>query len=220
MMNFLFDPWLDDLTSLIFHCIDDGTIGMDRVISVDMIDDVGNWDWRKFQDVLSTNVLLKIAAKKGPMAGVGCNVVGWNGRVNLRFSVKSAYTMCTWTNRPSSWLPPPLLWFKLNSDGARHKVSGFASCGGLIRDNMGQCIHGFVKFIRICSVVEAELWGLFVDLTCAKNMSLNQVTVECDNMKDLRLVQQQSTSHGRMLILTHIKELFSAKLGYGISLYP
>ncbi|KAK8580524.1 hypothetical protein V6N13_143605 [Hibiscus sabdariffa] len=98
-------------------------------------------------------------------------------------------------------------WFKLNSDDARHKINGLASCGGIIRDSMGQWVHSFTKFIDICSVDEAELWRLFVGLTCARNIGLNQVIVECDSMEALRLVQQRISCSGWKLILAHIEEL-------------
>ncbi|KAK8559787.1 hypothetical protein V6N13_016521 [Hibiscus sabdariffa] len=114
---------------------------------VDVVDGADNWDWGKFQDVLPSNVLLRIVAKKDPMVEAGYDVVGWNGRVDLRFSIKSAYTSC-----------------------AR---------------------------------------GLFVGLTYARDMGLNQVTVESDSMEAFRLVQQRGSNHGWMLIFAHIEELLS-----------
>ncbi|KAK8670007.1 hypothetical protein V6N13_104773 [Hibiscus sabdariffa] len=44
---------------------------MERVMVADMVDAAGNWDWRKFQDLLPSTVLFRIVAKMGPMAGGG-----------------------------------------------------------------------------------------------------------------------------------------------------
>ncbi|KAK8553986.1 hypothetical protein V6N12_030965 [Hibiscus sabdariffa] len=45
------------------------------------------------------------------------------------------------------WVPPTQGWFKLNSDGAHRASDGRASCGCVIRDNFGNWIVGFAKFI-------------------------------------------------------------------------
>ncbi|KAK8643918.1 hypothetical protein V6N13_013195 [Hibiscus sabdariffa] len=42
--------------------------------------------------------LVQIDTKKGPMAGGGCDLVGWKGRVDLHFSVKYAHSVCTGRN--------------------------------------------------------------------------------------------------------------------------
>ncbi|KAK8703849.1 hypothetical protein V6N13_047492 [Hibiscus sabdariffa] len=40
-----------------------------------MVAAAGNWDWRKFQDLLRAIVLFRIATKMGPMARGGCDLV-------------------------------------------------------------------------------------------------------------------------------------------------
>lgn len=52
------------------------------------------------------------------------------------------------------------LWCKLSTDGAV-KRSGETSVDGLIRDNNRKWIAGFGMRIGVCSVMVAELWGLY-----------------------------------------------------------
>ncbi|KAK8533234.1 hypothetical protein V6N12_076510 [Hibiscus sabdariffa] len=62
------------------------------------------------------------------------------------------------------WQKPPKGWWKLNSDGATIFGSGLSSCSGVVRDEYGKWLIGFSQQISICSIVEAELWGVYEDL--------------------------------------------------------
>ncbi|KAK8519707.1 hypothetical protein V6N11_064858 [Hibiscus sabdariffa] len=55
------------------------------------------------------------------------------------------------------WISPPLGWVKVNSDVAQARGNRYMSVSGLMRDKNGQWLGGFGKFLRICSVFEAEL---------------------------------------------------------------
>ncbi|KAL4284759.1 hypothetical protein GQ457_16G014900 [Hibiscus cannabinus] len=110
-------------------------------------------------------------------------------------------------NQPVFWTPPARGWHKLNSDGARRVLNGWASCGGVICDSFGNWCLGFSKFVGICSVVEAELWGVFVGLLCAWNLQLPKLVVEIDSMDALRLLQSNSHQQGVLSVVLHILEL-------------
>lgn len=58
------------------------------------------------------------------------------------------------------WLPPPLSWFKLNSDGSSMGNSGLVGGGGLIRNEDGEWVKGYVRAISCATSVAAELWAL------------------------------------------------------------
>ncbi|KAK8542408.1 hypothetical protein V6N12_015005 [Hibiscus sabdariffa] len=60
-----------------------------------MADGFGNWLWDKFQHLLPTTILLRIAASNGPLRSAVSDTVGWKLRQDMQFSVKSAYaTRC------------------------------------------------------------------------------------------------------------------------------
>ncbi|KAK8977446.1 hypothetical protein V6N11_049575 [Hibiscus sabdariffa] len=61
------------------------------------------------------------------------------------------------------WTPPPYGWVKVNTDAAQGEGVGLMTAGGLIRDSNGQWCGGFSKFLRVCSIIDAELWGLILD---------------------------------------------------------
>ncbi|KAE8661432.1 hypothetical protein F3Y22_tig00113725pilonHSYRG00267 [Hibiscus syriacus] len=45
--------------------------------------------------------------------------------------------------------------------------NGVTACGGVIRDEKGEWIMGFHKAIEICSILEAELWGVLEGMKIA-----------------------------------------------------
>ncbi|KAE8707058.1 hypothetical protein F3Y22_tig00110387pilonHSYRG00750 [Hibiscus syriacus] len=96
---------------------------------------------------------------------------------------------------PIYWSPPMEGWFKVNTDAARSEVDGRASCGGLIRDNIGRWRAGFAKFIGICSTLEAELWGIYIGMVLAWDLGIRRVIVESDNKEAILLVSGVAVRH-------------------------
>ncbi|WCJ40291.1 DNAse I-like superfamily protein [Euphorbia peplus] len=90
------------------------------------------------------------------------------------------------------WNPPPPNWVKLNSDGAVKRDFGNASAGGLLRDCTGAWIHGFAKKIGSCSVLKAELWGIYEGLNLAWNLGHKKITVEVDSKLSVDLITRPS----------------------------
>lgn len=56
--------------------------------------------------------------------------------------------------------PPAWPWCTLNTDGA-HEANGVSTAGGVIRDFSGRWLSGFGMMIGSCSVMLAELRGLY-----------------------------------------------------------
>ncbi|KAE8690269.1 hypothetical protein F3Y22_tig00110904pilonHSYRG00245 [Hibiscus syriacus] len=67
------------------------------------------------------------------------------------------------------WTAPPEHWITVNTDGSRNVANELASCGGVILNNAIEWLVGFEKFIGLCSILKAELWGVYVGLYCAWN---------------------------------------------------
>ncbi|KAK9028907.1 hypothetical protein V6N11_026043 [Hibiscus sabdariffa] len=109
----------------------------------------------------------------------------------------------------SRWIPPLMDWFKLNVDGARNHNTGFAACGGLIRDHDGRWVRGFARSVGVCSPIEAELWTVHEGLVQAWVLGLKRVVVEIDNTWVLRLLSQHSRVESSMTIVQYISSLLS-----------
>ncbi|KAE8723185.1 hypothetical protein F3Y22_tig00012724pilonHSYRG00007 [Hibiscus syriacus] len=107
----------------------------------------------------------------------------------------------------NKWKPPPNGWMKFNSDGARNPRDGYATCGGIIRNNIGEWILGYARAVGICSVVEAEIWGVFEGLTHAWNIGERQVILETDSAEALRLLAKRGEGAESPIIPQRIREL-------------
>ncbi|KAL4284847.1 hypothetical protein GQ457_16G008760 [Hibiscus cannabinus] len=64
------------------------------------------------------------------------------------------------------WQIPPPGCYKLNTDGSRRKIDGQVSCGEVVRDSNGAWCFGFSKFIGLCSIIDAEIWGGYRFMMC------------------------------------------------------
>ncbi|KAJ8763628.1 hypothetical protein K2173_003100 [Erythroxylum novogranatense] len=80
-----------------------------------------------------------------------------------------------------AWLPPPLGWVKVNSDGAYRSSLHRATASRVVRDWVGNWINGFAYNIGICSVISAELWGILQGLQLVWNDGYRNVVVESDS---------------------------------------
>ncbi|KAL9453332.1 hypothetical protein AB3S75_009020 [Citrus x aurantiifolia] len=79
------------------------------------------------------------------------------------------------------WQAPTWPWCKLNTDGSVRN-SWDAGAGGVIRDYAGNWISGFCMNIGECTVVMAELWGLYQGLLLAWETGIKWLMVEVDSL--------------------------------------
>ncbi|KAK9029503.1 hypothetical protein V6N11_026617 [Hibiscus sabdariffa] len=68
---------------------------------------------------------------------------------------------------PTPWSNPEPGWFCLNIDGVVSLNSGKATIEGLLRDNAGNFVFGYSKFIECVNSLHAELWSLYIGLQLA-----------------------------------------------------
>ncbi|KAE8654104.1 hypothetical protein F3Y22_tig00117056pilonHSYRG00889 [Hibiscus syriacus] len=151
-----------------------------RAKIADMATPSGDWRWQLFEQLLPHDILLRIAALKGPSNMMNQDCVGWRCNNDLSFTVKSAYAVrhdipdwiacnlqgdSSFAKNPSNWhlMFAVTLWHIWRARNA--------------------------KFIGICSIIDAELWGAFVGLNFAWNAGFRQVILELDSIETLRILK-------------------------------
>ena len=82
-------------------------------------------------------------------------------------------------------------FYKLNVDGAFEVRKWQGSCGGLIRNDAGEFLGGFSMNIGSCSVLEAELWGIYYGLDMAWKTRIRKLVLESDSLHAINLVRQE-----------------------------
>ncbi|KAL4355056.1 hypothetical protein GQ457_06G032600 [Hibiscus cannabinus] len=81
------------------------------------------------------------------------------------------------------------------------------SCGGALRDHMGEWILRFSKCIGVCSIIDAELWGVLVGLESAWSRGFRRIVVETDSLDVLRLLRSDNHNQQRPSLLMHLNRL-------------
>ncbi|KAH9750277.1 putative ribonuclease H protein [Citrus sinensis] len=115
------------------------------------------------------------------------------------------------------WSSPSWPWVKLNTDGAR-KDSGVAGAGGLVRDYRGVWQVGFCVNLGACSVLTAEIWGLYHGLCMAWQRGFQRIWVEVDSKSVTQILENPTTpvNEHHSLILA-IRELLSRDWIVGVN---
>ncbi|XLS95417.1 hypothetical protein HN51_071425 [Arachis hypogaea] len=90
------------------------------------------------------------------------------------------------------WVPPSEGAIKLNVDGSSRGNPGRAGCGGLLRDQDGNCITGFVSHIGFAGSIAAELVAIRHGLWLAWQFGYRKVECESDCMVALEIIHDNA----------------------------
>ncbi|XLT60596.1 hypothetical protein S245_053503 [Arachis hypogaea] len=90
------------------------------------------------------------------------------------------------------WVPPSEGAIKLNVDGSSRGNPGRAGCGGLLRDQDGNCVAGFLSYIGFAGSVEAELMAIRHGLWLAWQSGYRKVECESDCMVALKIIHDNA----------------------------
>ncbi|MBA0681622.1 hypothetical protein Goari_023411 [Gossypium aridum] len=63
----------------------------------------------------------------------------------------------------------------------------------LFKDDYSIWRIGFSQVIGVCSLVEAELWGVYVKFMHAWQMGVRRIVLETDNLEAVSLITKQSS---------------------------
>jgi ribonuclease HI len=99
------------------------------------------------------------------------------------------------------WTPPPLGWFKLNTDGSSLGNPGLAGGGGVIRNHLGEWVGGFSRTIGFTTSVQAELRALKDGLLLAIDFEILNLEIEMDSLVAVDLINSSTTSNAFLSII-------------------
>ncbi|KAK9001162.1 hypothetical protein V6N11_082953 [Hibiscus sabdariffa] len=197
------------------------------VLVRDMVILDDDWNWTAFETILPVTVLVCIAGAKPPCVDDACDFPVWKPNGNHDFTIRSVYAYCalSMTDNPNPlwrilaedsvfarladvrWEVLPIQWCKLNVDGACDPGTGRASCGGAIRNDLGQWMIEFSRQLGICSSLEAEMWVILDGLLCAWSIRVANLILESDCKKALQIIDKARSSSRRTPIVDHILRL-------------
>ncbi|XP_061351083.1 uncharacterized protein LOC133296147 [Gastrolobium bilobum] len=107
-----------------------------------------------------------------------------------------------------SWRAPSQGWLKFNVDGSCRANGCDLACGGVLRDEHGNWIHGFSRKLGHGSVLMAELWGILVGLQWIWQKNMRNVVLEGDSLAASQLIAHGCvSSHPCFFLVNRIKEM-------------
>ncbi|KAK8516340.1 hypothetical protein V6N12_068947 [Hibiscus sabdariffa] len=86
---------------------------------------------------------------------------------------------------------------------------GFSSCGGAIRTDDGGWLLGFCLYVGVCSILEAELWGIVEGLRLAWAAAVRAVPLGVDNGDVAWVVHDSTHGSGLHELVPNLQELLS-----------
>ncbi|CAA0835623.1 Polynucleotidyl transferase- ribonuclease H-like superfamily protein [Striga hermonthica] len=122
--------------------------------------------------------------------------------------------------RNIAWTKPDEGFVKINTDGASRGNPGVAAAGGLIRDNAGQWLVGFMAHLGICSNTVAKLQAIRYLLELAWRYGYRRVVCEVDARLVLDFVATAETDiHPCGRLIEDIRELLKKRMGMSPATY-
>ena len=95
---------------------------------------------------------------------------------------------------PSSWVPPPSGFHKINVDGASSELDSFSSVGVVIRDCKGDVVAALCKPLQARFSAElTEVFALEHGILLAQELHLARVIVESDSLNAVRAINEGAT---------------------------
>lgn len=76
-----------------------------------------------------------------------------------------------------------------NTDGAVQVNLGKAAIGGVLRDENGDLVLGYNKYLGKCSILDAELWGIFEGLKIIQRRGHSMVDIQSDSLEEVKAIQ-------------------------------
>ena len=88
-------------------------------------------------------------------------------------------------------------WFKLNTDRSTLGCPSHASGGGLIRDDHGRLVKGFLRKIGKVNSIKAELCAIRDGLIFCNQLIIQNLYIELDTKAVISLLTSKNNSYGQ-----------------------
>jgi hypothetical protein len=97
-----------------------------------------------------------------------------------------------------SWKPPTTGWFDLNTNGAAKTGVGKTGCGGVLRNDTGMWVEGFVKGLGDTTAYMAELWSIYEGLCMARRRGVMKLELRSDSQVIVQSLQDNNNGSSIM----------------------
>ncbi|MBA0677857.1 hypothetical protein Goari_019242, partial [Gossypium aridum] len=107
-------------------------------------------------------------------------------------------------------------WVYLSTNGAVARDSGYAATGGVARDQDGNWIVGFNRFLGVCSPFEAEVWGILVGILILFNKGYRRIIIVTDNLEVAQILTDMDLEDLGITVLRRTNRILQSERGWMI----
>ncbi|KAG8474496.1 hypothetical protein CXB51_031152 [Gossypium anomalum] len=113
-------------------------------------------------------------------------------------------------NSNPTFSPDDTLVF-LSTDGAVARDSRHTAFGGVVRDQDGNWIVGFTRFLRLCTPFEAKVWGILDGILILLNKGYRRATILTDNFEVAQVLKNLNLEDFGITVLRKIQRIMKAE---------
>ncbi|KAK5844450.1 hypothetical protein PVK06_000590 [Gossypium arboreum] len=97
----------------------------------------------------------------------------------------------------------------LNTDRAVCLDTGYASAGGVARDEHGQWLFGFNRYLGKCSIFDAKLWAIFEGLKIAQQRGYDTIIILSNCLDAIRALQGSTIGTSNSALIRRIQNILT-----------
>ncbi|KAH1063489.1 hypothetical protein J1N35_028476, partial [Gossypium stocksii] len=95
----------------------------------------------------------------------------------------------------------------LHTDGAVQLDSGNASFGGVVRDANRDWIFGYSRHLGICSIFNAELWGILEGLRLIQRRRHDEVIILSNSLEVIKAILDSTSTEVNSALIKRIQSI-------------
>ncbi|KAK5824444.1 hypothetical protein PVK06_019218 [Gossypium arboreum] len=102
-------------------------------------------------------------------------------------------------------------WVFLSTDGVVARDSGYAATGGVVRDQDGNWILGYNRFLGLCSPFEAEVWNILDGILILLNKGYRRAIILTDILEVTQILTDLSLEDFGTTVLRRTQRIMKTK---------
>ncbi|KAH1120635.1 hypothetical protein J1N35_003795 [Gossypium stocksii] len=99
----------------------------------------------------------------------------------------------------------------LSMEGVVVRDTGYAAARGATRDNEGNWIVGFTRFLGVCSPFEAEVWGILEGILILLNKGYRLILILNDNLEVVQTLSDLNLENSGISVFRKTQRIIKAE---------
>ncbi|MBA0611137.1 hypothetical protein Godav_011841 [Gossypium davidsonii] len=103
------------------------------------------------------------------------------------------------------------VWMHVLPNQLKQREIGYAATGGAVRDGDGNWIMGFSRYLGVCSLFKAEVWGILDGILILLNKGYRRAIIQNDNLEVVQALTDVRLEDLGIIVLRRTQRIMRAK---------